>query len=278
MNQQTQLLELPYEQRQLIMIVDDAVAEADRKARAKAAQDGEEVNWSELAKSTLETAVKTLVTPGSVLLVEAVRALYKLRDNGLDALAVGKSDATSLKLPLGHPRNRVLYAGHPGEPAVYYPAAQFHHATFDHKSSEAVRLLMSLGATQIDVQHVRGYGSEIMGEAGGKDPRIPADLKAWLTRARGRSREFRFTAKLSGTHDPQIPDDLVWFPHEDNWKQIADGRLKYGLKEFALELRYEDDFSIGAGLKSKAGKAGLELGGKFADYEQTLWVLKSTFR
>jgi hypothetical protein len=269
---------MPYEQRQLIVIVDDAVAEADRLARVEAAEEDGELDWAELAKGTLEAAVKTLATPGSVVLLEAVKALYKLRDNGLDALAVGRSDASSLSLPLGHPRNRVLYAGHPGEPAVYYPAAQFHHATFDHKSTEAVRLLMSLGATEIDVQHVRGYGSEVMGEAGGKNPRIPADLKARLTRSRSRSREFRFTAKLAGTHEPCVPDGLVWFPREDNWKQIAEGRLSYGLKEFALELRYDDDFSIGGGLKSKAGKAGLELGGKFADYEQTMWVLKSTFK
>lgn len=68
-----------------------------------------------------------------------------------------------LKFPLGHPRNGVLYIGHPAKPDVYYTMAEFHRVTFEHKFSEATSLLMHLGATKIRVGHVTGWSKEFSG-------------------------------------------------------------------------------------------------------------------
>jgi hypothetical protein len=269
----------PYGQRQLILVVEDAVAVADLEARRAAAEvQPEDVKWDDLSEHVLRIASKTLSTPGTVLLVEAVKALYKLRQQGHDALLVGRSEAEALKFPVGHPRPKVLYVGHPGERNTYYTAAQFHHATFDHKSAEAIGLLMALGATDVDVTHVRGYGADVVANVGGKDFRAPVQIKTRLTRGRHRAREFRFSAKLTGQHSPRIPDGLVWFPHEDNWKEIAKARLEFGLKEFMLLVRYEDDFGIDGDFKATAGKSGFELGGKFASFEQTVWIMEGKFQ
>jgi hypothetical protein len=269
----------PYAERQLIVVVDDAVAAADLEARRAAAdQPAGEVKWDELGEQVLRVAYKALTTPGTVLLIEAVKALYKLRQQGQDALLVGHDEAAELEFPVGHPRPNVLYVGHPGRAKAYYTSAQFHHATFDHKSAEAIGLLMALGATDVDVTHVRGYGADIVANVGGKDIRTPVQLKGRLGRSRRGAREFRFSAKLTGQHAPRVPEGLVWFPHEDNWKEIANARLEFGLKEFSLLVRYEDDFGIDGDFRAKAGKSGFELGGKFASFEQTLWVMEGKFQ
>jgi hypothetical protein len=86
-----------------------------------------------------------------------------------------------------------------------------------------------------------------------------------------------FQANLAGTSEPAVPDDLVWFPHEPTWQQVAEGRTKYGLSEFQLTVRYEDDYGINAGFKVEAMKVGLDLGGNFQDHESTSWKIKGRF-
>src|SRR5262249_36015264 len=61
-------------------------------------------------------------------------------------------ETKALKFPPGQPRELVVYIGHPAMENVYYPAAQFHRMTFEHKFSEAIKLLMALGATEISSQ------------------------------------------------------------------------------------------------------------------------------
>ena len=53
---------------------------------------------------------------------------------------------------------------------------------------------------------------------------------------------------------------LVWYQHEPTWKAIAEGRMRFGLREFLLNVTYEDDFGVNAGLKALAFKSGLGLG------------------
>ena len=56
------------------------------------------------------------------------------------------------------------------------------------------------------------------------------------------------TADLEAQFEPTkqacLPEAAVWYPYEKTWQQIADGRLKGGLKKIEVALRYEDDFGI----------------------------------
>ena len=86
-----------------------------------------------------------------------------------------------------------------------------------------------------------------------------------------------FKASLKGNANAKLPDGLVWFPHEPTWQEIAEGRLRHGLTQFQLSVRYEDDYGIDAGLKLAAGKAGLDLGGSFQEHESTVWRIEGNF-
>jgi hypothetical protein len=274
----------PYAERQLIVVVSDAwfaaereaaaerKAAAQREAEAKAAPGDGGASWVHIATSVAGVAGDAL---GSA--VDAARAAARARKSGLDVLDVPSTEAASLTLPPGHPREGVLYVGHPAVPSIYYPAAGFHLHTFEHKFVEAVDLLMELGATRLEVEHVKGWSDQFAANlavplslAGGK-----ADLDAKQGRSHGSSALFKAT--LKGAANPKLPDGLVWFPHEPTWQILAEGRLEHGLTEFQLSVRYEDDYGIDAGLKLKAGKAGLDLGGHFQEHESTVWRIEGSF-
>ena len=61
--------------------------------------------------------------------VETVAAAARARKEGMKVLTVSRTEAVQLlRLPPGHPRDRVIYVGHPALDPVYYPAAGFHRS------------------------------------------------------------------------------------------------------------------------------------------------------
>jgi hypothetical protein len=283
-----EFLARPYAERQRIVVADDVVIAAEREAEQQAVETGKGVDWGQVAvqAASLASVVGVRGITGIALGVgavgvgvEAVSAAAKAREEGLKVLAVSRTEAAQLRMPPGHPRDRVVYVGHPALAPVYYPAAGFHRFTFEHKFSEAVRLLMALAATELEVEHVRGWSEDFAANLSAPLPttvRLDAEVTAGRRHATGSSALFR--AKLAGLTEPRLPDDLVWFPYEPTWQQVADGRLHYGLQEFQLTVRYDDDYGIDAGFKLSAQKLGLDLGGTFQEHESTTWKITGTFK
>jgi hypothetical protein len=265
------LLKRPYAERQRIVVADDAAVAAEREAEVAAARSGQGVDWGRVVMTGL-------AGPLAAIAVEVISAAAKARQTGLKVLAVSRTEAQALTLPPGHPRDRVLYVGHPALSPVYYPAASFHRFTFEHKFSEAIRLLMALGATELEVEHVRGWSDDFAASLAVPLPTAaPIEFGAKAEGRRTTASSALFRAKLAGSPHPAVPGDLVWLPHEPTWQQVADGRMKYGLREFQLTVRYDDDYGINAGLKVSAQNVGLELGGNFQEHEATTWKIQGDF-
>ena len=53
--------------------------------------------------------------------------------------------------------------------------------------------------------------------------------------------------------------------------------MEYGMQQFSLNVVYDDDFGVNAGLKMRAQKAGLEIGGAFEDHMATTWKIHGKF-
>jgi hypothetical protein len=277
-----ELTSLDYADRQLLLVVSDNVAQAARAAEAQAVTDKQGVNWTWIG----EIALKSLALPLSPVFTapliielthEAIKAWSRARDIGLNTKLVGKSQVKAVTFPPGHPRENILYVGHPTKATVYYTMADFHRMTFEHKFSEAVELLMALGATEISVHHVSGWSREFSGRINA--PLGTSGLQAGIDveTSNEKGSELLFKATLIGTDAPTIPDNLAWLSHEPTWQTIARGRIKYGLLDFSLSVAYQDDFGVNAGLKLTASKAGLDLGGKFEDHESTIWSITGKF-
>ncbi len=194
-----------------------------------------------------------------------------------DILSVPLHAAHYLRFPPSHPREKTLYIGNPVSRLVYYPVAQFHHLTFAHKVSEAVRLLMSLGAIYFNVECVEGWSSNL---AAKMDLSTNSDLLHIETEGETKQKQasrIHFEATLKNVQTPSLPNDLAWYWDEKTWQEIAEGRLKYGLQSFELYVEYKDDFGVNANLKSKIVGLGFNLGGEFEDHKETVWRITGRF-
>jgi len=127
-----------------------------------------------------------------------------------------------LTFPPGHPYPRTVYVGDPVRPRVHYPAADFHRKAFERKFADAVRLLMGLGATEIDVVHKAGWGRDVAADLN------VTGLVQRVTNRTSRSESASSEILLSAKLDPSpaaIASDLAWLNHEPTWQTIVDGRL-----------------------------------------------------
>lgn len=217
----------------------------------------------------------------SKIAVEAATALLaaweKARRAGLSIEAVSDEDTVSLGFTPGHPNYGVVYAVHPASKEIYYPVADFHRVVFEHKFAEAVRLLMSLGATSLEVEHISGWSRDFSANLTVPLASGTAGLNAKAESTATSGRSILFSASLNGNVTPTVPEATKWLQHEPTWQGIAEGRLRYGLLNFSLSVVYNDDFGINTALAAKIGKAGLDVGGKFQGHEATTWHIKGTF-
>lgn len=186
-----------------------------------------------------------------------------------------RREAASITFPPGHPRQNLVYVGHPTVPNLYYTMADFHRVIFEHKFCEAITLLMNLGARAIRVEHLNGWSKEFMARIAVPLPMAEAGLEAGSGKSGVRS--LLYEASLGGTPEPRVPDGLVWYGHEPTWRSVVDGRLKFGLERFHLTVSYEDDFGINAGLRAAVGMVGLDLGGRFESHQSTIWRIEGSF-
>jgi hypothetical protein len=227
--------------------------------------------------------------------VELVRNVYVAVTGGLPAVLVGvggsllgykrklsrfvvlvkKAWSPRFKLPPGQPLAHVVFAGHPAEPQSYIPMSDFHRYTFEHKFSEILSILMHLGANKIQVKHIRGWGQDFSEKLSINVPQVELTQKAGVSQHERSA--ILYEAQLSGSMGMSLPDNLLWFPYESTWKQVVEGRTKFGLKTFFLNLQYQEDYGINVGLKASIEKKGLEIGGQFEQYQSTVWEISGTF-
>jgi hypothetical protein len=269
------ILKLPYAERQLIAVFDDEVVKATRKGAetSKDGMDGDDLK--SVAARVAKEALRYTVFGTLINITDALTAWVQARQNGLNVLQVGRSEAAHLQFPPGHPRDQALYVAHPAKPSVYYTMASFHRMAFEHKFAEAITLLMSLGATQIEVEHVQGWDRKFTSQMSVPLQAIDAGLHA--SKSAGTQSSLLFKATFDNKQNTSVPEGLVWFAHEPTWQALADGRTRYGMNEFSLAVNYEDDFGVNAGLKLQAQKAGLDIGGTFENHVATTWKIYGKF-
>ena len=206
----------------------------------------------------------------------------------VDIHLVSQSEANALSFAPGHPKTDVLYVGHPCIADRYCTMAAFHRLVFEHKFSEAITLLMALGATTIEVRHVTGWSKDLLG---GMALTVPvahgfgdASAGGGIKSAENDSQEVLLRAELlnAGRKKPFVPDSLVWYPTEHLWQTVAAGRIRHGLVSCQLAVTYTDDFGVNAELHgavtgNSKTKAKLDFGGAWTEHTSTIWQIHADF-
>jgi hypothetical protein len=281
-------LEIPYADRQRVVVVADDQVDEERRWRAGRMLETSESQGEgalvpgDVAKDKQSPAAiigrhlhhglegLQYAGAGMAQAVDDRAARWALRHK-LGALMIGRTEAGVLHLDQGHPLTNVLYVGHPARRELYYPAAEFHRRVFEHKFVEAVTLLTSLGASRIAVQQEEGETRD----------RERSSVAAGLGFTRTRQEQSRsgaqFEAEFPGSGKPFIPDGLCWYPDEQTWKMIAHTRIVGGAQKTSLKVTYTTDYGIDTHVVTASRICGVNLGGKFQQQRDTIWRLDAEF-
>jgi len=247
---------MPYSDRQFLIVLPDNVAELERKT---------ELGLLHLSQDEWR---RTFAGLPPAILDDAYDIYKKAREKHFGVLFVSKTESDQLTFPIGHPRYLVQYVAHPVHRATYVPMAGFHRFILEQKVAEAEHLLLSLGATNIEVEHSLGSGN-------GTDANVDA---TGTGKAKKRLRRVSSKMHLQPDRDPEIPKGLAWFEHEPLWQEVARARLEAGLESFELDIHYTDDFGVNAELSAKVEGIGIDIGGPFTRNEHEMWRLSGNFR
>jgi len=262
------LLEKPYNQRRIILVTDRVP--------------GPVTSNKPLSRRVIPTLLAIPFGLSGVLASAAIEAYIKarreMRQGGEDLIPISSAEAAQLRFPVGHPRGKVVYIGHPVDPPVYLPLADFHRFLFEHKVAEALRLIRSLGAVTIQVLRVEGWDQTAgIGLAAALPGVQQAGVGVSVADERVGGRSVLSTMRLNPTQSPSVPADLVWLPHEPLWQEVAQARIESGLDSFVIDVRSTEDYGVNASLKALVLKAGLDAGGSFVEHRHTVWRLQGTF-
>ncbi|MFD2645034.1 hypothetical protein [Pseudomonas japonica] len=252
---------------QLVVVADDveharesSVARNIREAREKLFDEKYPWNWTNaLTLRGLEKLANTLQsTPEEIAIIST-------------------KESDSITFPPGHPRRKVVYARHPASATLYYPVASFHRKAFEHKFAEVLRLLTSLGARKVRVEHEKGWERDFGVDFSAVVPEASNQGSAGFSSSSKADERLLFEATLKGNTTPKIPDSLVWFPHEPLWQEIARNRIDHGMEAFNLTINYADDYGVNAKLMATLTQASFELGGSFEEHISTTWRITGEF-
>jgi len=164
----------------------------------------------------------------------------------------------------------------PPSSTLYYPVASFHRKVFEHKFAEAIRLLTSLGAKKIRVEHEKGWGRRFGADFSATVPEANSQGSVGFSSSTKSDDRLLFVATLKGHTTPRIPEGFVWFHHEPLWQEIARRRIDYGLEEFDLTIGCSDDYGVNAKLMANLTQASFELGGSLEEHVSTTWRIKGS--
>jgi hypothetical protein len=295
------LLERPYADRQLIMVVDDNLLREQKEAALKKQVEGVDSKWPERVRSGLK-----LSSSGSSenIYTKTQLALAKLNAKGVKIVKVAESKAIQLfKFPPGHPLPAVVYIAHPLILGQYFPMAQFHQALFQEKYNEIIDVLMALGATEIKVICKEGWTKTITSNIGGSatvpamrvevtetnkekqkkqkfslsEPYKMINRSVSASSSSSASNQVIYHAALKGSNEPRLPKELNWYSHEPDWQQLGDGRINHGLLECQLTINNQNNFGITTELVNSISSVGINLGGKVENYKFTEWQIQVKF-
>ncbi len=157
---------------------------------------------------------------------------------------------TGLSFPAGHPREDELYVGHPYQPSVYLPVDNYEVALFREKYMELCRLLHCLGASKVELQaadsgaltHLEEASENMSmeGTYGLAKGNASYDSQSQGTTSQQHRRDLAVTQTFAPPTEVSVPDDLVWFDHEPEWKLLAKQRLAGGILTHTLSFGTED--------------------------------------
>ncbi|MBQ0080043.1 MAG: leucine-rich repeat domain-containing protein [Alistipes sp.] len=151
-----------------------------------------------------------------------------------------------IKMPTGHPIKNTLYIGHPYISNKYIPFDEYEATLMSEKLDEFCWLCQNLGAKEIHLVNEnsleefcsRNSSSYTGGSVGYSGFGASGSYGSSSSSSRYNSSFFR--CKINQTFanpvtTPRIPNDLIWFEHEDSWKNLV-RQSSLGMGEYHVNI------------------------------------------
>ncbi|MBO4286602.1 MAG: hypothetical protein J5985_00355 [Kiritimatiellae bacterium] len=154
----------------------------------------------------------------------------------------------------GHPQNGCTYVQHPFRKNVYYEVNSYHDSIRERKQNELLRILESLGAysAKVEVRHedqdsvedgndfnaTIGTSYGVFSGSGGR--KIGRERQNTVSSLQNASKHWTFNPP----ENPCLPGDLVFYPTEETWQQLAESVLRGGLKQAVVDLEYKSEYGV----------------------------------
>jgi len=203
---------------------------------------------------------KTIICTNECASVETWRDGLRIPDvmvmDAQDIVAYNEdvSDEYRLVFEPGHPQNGCTYIQHPFRRNLYFEANSFHDSIRERKQNELLRILESLGAysAQVHVRHEQQESEDLEDDS---DVAIDGSyklIKGSMSKKSKRGSQSTSSTSQSAAKDwtfnppekPCLPDDLVFYPTEETWQQLAKSVLRGGLKRAVVDLEYKSEYGI----------------------------------
>ena len=162
--------------------------------------------------------------------------------------------AQRLRFQPGHPRTGFTYIQHPLRTNTYYDVDSFHANLLASKHGELMYLLQCLGAKRVSLkvdhsvteeqrqrlatQQSGGAEGIAFGGSFQRDAQTESGSTAALYQKLAESAEF------TGNVEPHVPEDLVFFPHEEQWQRMAKTAQQHGYRKTHVVLEYRQDYAV----------------------------------
>ena len=192
-------------------------------------------------------------------------------------LPLRMDDLKSFVFPPSHPIKGELYVGHPLQPNYYYPLEDYEQLLFESQFVELNHLLQCLGATEIKSEHIKGAfefneseskqseksNANFNQKAEGGNKLTSANAERKFERKDSKeNKEFyknksevgkrmMSVQKFSPKKTPYIPEDLVWYKHNETWRKIAQQRLQGELDYYEMVVSSKNVIVINEREKNK---------------------------
>lgn len=154
----------------------------------------------------------------------------------------------------GHPQNGCTYVQHPFRKNVYYEVNSYHDSIRERKQNELLRILESLGAysAKVEVRHEdqesAGCGDNSNTTFGGSygvfsgsvGRKTGGERQTTSSTVQNASKHWTFNPPDT----PCLPGDLVFYPTEETWQQLAKSVLRGGLKQAVVDLEYKSEYGV----------------------------------
>ena len=165
-----------------------------------------------------------------------------------------EDQALKLVFQPGHPQNGCTYIQHPFRKNQYFEVNSFHDSILERKQNELLRILESLGAysARVEVRHEQHTTSNLAKDSHFDAKASVGKVSGEMSHSANAEQASTLFASQSATKDwsfnppekPMLPDDLVFYPTEETWQQLANSVLRGGLKRAEVDLEYKSEYGI----------------------------------